>query len=163
MDVRLWQFQNSYKRNCKQQKCSSFRKISRTTKKSDKLTQQDHSYIEYVNAGNLIIIKFAICLWRNHMSIWWDERNWNILWQLAWLRKLQQGKTEKIFDGITKWLNVGWVTHALQVMRDRGVWKVMVTYTNVKSKAPDWLKMKKKQRLIMMKALHCKIIIKKNK
>ena len=32
---------------------------------------------------------------------------------------------QKMLDGLTKWLNVGPVTDAVKLMRDRDVWKVM--------------------------------------
>ena len=31
-------------------------------------------------------------------------------------------------DGLTKWFKVGRVTERLKVTRDRGEWKVMITY-----------------------------------
>ena len=35
---------------------------------------------------------------------------------------------EKILDGLTKWLKVARVTEALKAMRDRDVWKVMISF-----------------------------------
>ena len=43
--------------------------------------------------------------------------------------KLNRGKQRKnILDGLTKWLNLGRVTEALKVTRDRDAWKGMITY-----------------------------------
>ena len=37
---------------------------------------------------------------------------------------------EKMLNGLTKWLNIGQVTDALKVMRDRDGWKVIVLCAN---------------------------------
>ena len=44
-------------------------------------------------------------------------------------RRKQQ---EKMLNGLTKWLKVGQVTDALQAMKDRDVWKVMIPYAQEK-------------------------------
>ena len=36
---------------------------------------------------------------------------------------------ERMLDGQTNWLKVGRVADALKLMRDRDVWKIMITYT----------------------------------
>ena len=35
----------------------------------------------------------------------------------------------KMLVGLTKWLKVGRMTEALEAMRDRDAWKVMIVYT----------------------------------
>ena len=52
--------------------------------------------------------------------------------------KCSKGKqSEKTLNKLTKWLKVGHGTDPLKATKDRDVWKVIITYIDLMSVAPD--------------------------
>ena len=114
MHARPGQFQNWYKRNWRQQKCSSSRESTNLMDCKEISVTRSLTFIENITFFDHVMRREKL----EHL----------VTTGMIEGRRSRGKQGEKVLDGQKQWLKVGRVTEALKATGDRDVQKVMITF-----------------------------------